>query len=346
MQQCAQRLADLECKVMSKHTKPVEADYFVLALPLEQLAYYVNRTSMLTYLDPELRKTIRLSKHLDWMAGIQFYFERPLNLAPGHLVGLDSDWALTALEQTQFWDDVDVGPKIRSILSVDIAAWNKKGRKVRKEAFNCRIDEIAEEVWAQLSEMLNKPNRVAILRADMLVGGKLERDVSYHVDDTIVERFDRKKQAAYERARGLDFGTLSDPEAAEADEKVADAYLSGAPHLFNAEPLLINRTGTRELRPEACTGIPNLFLAGDYVKTETDLACMEGANEAARHAVNGILAAANSREPLCTIWPFSPPRQTLESIMAIATPIQAVRSVTNVVARWQERFFKNLGGEQ
>jgi hypothetical protein len=55
------------------------------------------------------------------------------------------------------------------------------------------------------------------------------------------------------------------------------------------------------------TRIPNLFLAGDYVRTNTDLATMEGANEAARRAVNGILAADRSRQPLCKVWQLSEP---------------------------------------
>ena len=45
------------------------------------------------------------------------------------------------------------------------------------------------------------------------------------------------------------------------------------------------------------TRIPNLFLASDYVRTHTDLATMEGANEAARRAVNGILDATGSAAP-------------------------------------------------
>jgi uncharacterized protein with NAD-binding domain and iron-sulfur cluster len=44
-------------------------------------------------------------------------------------------------------------------------------------------------------------------------------------------------------------------------------------------------------------GIPNLFLASDYVRTHTDLATMEGANEAARRAVNGLLDAAQFDGP-------------------------------------------------
>src|SRR6185503_8587402 len=48
----------------------------------------------------------------------------------------------------------------------------------------------------------------------------------------------------------------------------------------NAEPLLINTAGSWADRPEAVTRVPNLFLASDFVRTYTDLATMEGANEA------------------------------------------------------------------
>ena len=38
----------------------------------------------------------------------------------------------------------------------------------------------------------------------------------------------------------------------------------------------------------------NLLLAADYVRTFTDLATMEGANEAARRADHGALLAVNA----------------------------------------------------
>ncbi|HWO89849.1 MAG TPA: FAD-dependent oxidoreductase, partial [Gemmatimonadales bacterium] len=57
----------------------------------------------------------------------------------------------------------------------------------------------------------------------------------------------------------------------------------------NEEPLLVNRVNSWQLRPWARTRIPNLFLASDYVRTHTNLATMEAANEAARRAVNAIL---------------------------------------------------------
>jgi uncharacterized protein with NAD-binding domain and iron-sulfur cluster len=75
----------------------------------------------------------------------------------------------------------------------------------------------------------------------------------------------------------------------------------------NCEALVINTPGSWENRPDAITRIPNLFLAADYVRTNTDLATMEGANEAARRAVNGILGAARSTVPRCTVWPLHEP---------------------------------------
>ena len=75
----------------------------------------------------------------------------------------------------------------------------------------------------------------------------------------------------------------------------------------NLEPLLVNTANSWVDRPDAVTRIPNLFLASDYVRTHTDLATMEGANEAARRAVNGILDASGSLAPRCEIWPLREP---------------------------------------
>ena len=73
------------------------------------------------------------------------------------------------------------------------------------------------------------------------------------------------------------------------------------------DPLHINTPGSWWNRPEAVRPVRNLFLAGDYVRTYTDLASMEAANEAARRAVNGVLAASGSSEDHCTIWPLEEP---------------------------------------
>jgi 15-cis-phytoene desaturase len=86
-----------------------------------------------------------------------------------------------------------------------------------------------------------------------------------------------------------------------------DIHFDNPHHSINLEPLLVNRVGTWDLRPNAYTRIPNLFLASDYVRTHTDLATMEGANEAARRAVNGIIAASQTDVPLCEVWTMYDP---------------------------------------
>jgi uncharacterized protein with NAD-binding domain and iron-sulfur cluster len=76
----------------------------------------------------------------------------------------------------------------------------------------------------------------------------------------------------------------------------------------NDEPLLINTVNSWELRPKATTAIPNLFLAGDYVQTDIDLATMEGANESGRAAANAILDAADSSAERATMYKlYDPP---------------------------------------
>ena len=77
--------------------------------------------------------------------------------------------------------------------------------------------------------------------------------------------------------------------------------------LQNGEPLLVNLVDTWRLRPDATTGISNLFLASDYVRTYTDLATMEGANESARRAVNGLLDEVGYVGPRCGLWPLYEP---------------------------------------
>jgi uncharacterized protein with NAD-binding domain and iron-sulfur cluster len=77
---------------------------------------------------------------------------------------------------------------------------------------------------------------------------------------------------------------------------------------MNLEPLLVNTAGSWPQRPTpALPEVENLFLASDYVQTFTDLATMEGANEAARRAVNAILDATGSDAERCHVWPLHDP---------------------------------------
>ncbi|WP_351230744.1 FAD-dependent oxidoreductase [Streptomyces sp. NPDC002133] len=78
----------------------------------------------------------------------------------------------------------------------------------------------------------------------------------------------------------------------------------GTPHPTNDDELLIHPVGTFHNRPTAATRVPNLFLSGDYVAVDIDLATMEGANASARAAVNALLDRIGSPAGRCTITPL------------------------------------------
>jgi uncharacterized protein with NAD-binding domain and iron-sulfur cluster len=86
-----------------------------------------------------------------------------------------------------------------------------------------------------------------------------------------------------------------------------DIQLPNPGTVTNLEPLLINHVGSLAARPDAYTEIGNLFLAADYVRTHTDLATMEAANEAARRATNAILAVSGIAAQPCDLWEFDIP---------------------------------------
>jgi uncharacterized protein with NAD-binding domain and iron-sulfur cluster len=50
------------------------------------------------------------------------------------------------------------------------------------------------------------------------------------------------------------------------------------------------------------TRIGNLFLAGEWVRTNINVTTMDGANQGGRQAANGVLAAAGSTAPKAPLW--------------------------------------------
>jgi uncharacterized protein with NAD-binding domain and iron-sulfur cluster len=80
------------------------------------------------------------------------------------------------------------------------------------------------------------------------------------------------------------------------------AYNAATGRNTNDTPLLVNTAGSWKDRPEVTTKIPNFFLAGDFVKTNIDLATMEGANESGRKAANAILDAVGSNASRASLY--------------------------------------------
>ena len=255
------------------------ADYYVLAVPVEQAARLLTEKKHANILkaDSTLQGVVELGSHVAWMNGIQFYLKEDVPMIHGHVIHIDTPWALTTISQAQFWkgfkwDSVGNG-QVNGVLSVDISEWGSewdgkvvgKGILYNKVARDCTREQIKKEVWAQLKKSINLTGQPPVL-----------------VDSNVLDIF-------------------IDPDIKnDVNRKTPTRYK-------DAEPLYIDVIDSWHLRPDAYTRIPNFFLAADYIRTNTQLATMEGANEAARRAVNSIISASGARVPLCKIWPLDEP---------------------------------------
>lgn len=73
-------------------------------------------------------------------------------------------------------------------------------------------------------------------------------------------------------------------------------------HLGAPEPRFVPLPGVTARLPRAQTRVPNLTLAGRYVRVGTLVHGPERANEAARRAVNAVLQQARRRARPCALW--------------------------------------------
>ncbi|MCX4756045.1 FAD-dependent oxidoreductase [Kitasatospora purpeofusca] len=140
------------------------ADHYVCALPVDRIGALLERG--LAAADPELKSVTEL--RTDWMVGIQFYLTEPVPVVRGHVLYLDSPWALTSISQAQFWDcdfrSTYGDGTVADCLSVDISDWDTPGIRYGKPARECTRAEVAAEVWAQLCDGLNGPGRPTLHR--------------------------------------------------------------------------------------------------------------------------------------------------------------------------------------
>jgi uncharacterized protein with NAD-binding domain and iron-sulfur cluster len=236
--------------------------------------------------------------------------------------------------------------KVRGVLSVDISDWFSPGQfTTKKSAQDCTREEVAKEVWEQLKHSFNINQE--ILNDDMLIDFYLDRDIrpiaekddivmstgpaqthpdivlkpnddvkdipSNQVESSSNENQNLEKDKLENDGNAASQGITNNPIPPPSNrpyKRVFDSSLLEIPDedgLCNVEPLLVNNVNTWDLRPSASCQIPNLFFAADYVKTFTDLATMEGANEAARRAVNCLIEASGSDAGDCKVWNLKEP---------------------------------------
>jgi uncharacterized protein with NAD-binding domain and iron-sulfur cluster len=203
----------------------------------------------------------------EWMTGVLFYMNRDVSSVHGHMIHSNSNWALTSVSQRQFW---------RSTYP-----WTTIG--------NGQVRDILSTI---ISDWETPGNKVVTTSA---------RASKRH--EILNETWAQLK--AHLALAGK--GAIADADRIESFIDPAITFDSADNVVGNDEPLLVNTRNSRQHRPGAATNIPNFFVASDYVLTETDLACMEAANESARHAVNALLLASGSSQPPCAIQKLEEP---------------------------------------
>lgn len=248
----------------------VTADYYVVAVPLEVMARLLQQEQHQPILtaDPGLAGIIPFSQCVAWMNGLQLYLRRDVPIVNGHAIYLDSPWAITTISQPQFWQ-----PRF------DLR--NYGDGEVRG------LISVDISNWNSNGLLHTKPAK-ACTRQEIMEEVWYQLKLALNVggqellhDDDLVTWF--------------------------LDPDIHDLVGEERTRYEDAEPLMIATVNSWHLRPDAWTRIPNLFLASDYIRTYTQLATMEAANEAARRAVNGILDASGVRAPACELWRLHEP---------------------------------------
>src|SRR5262245_41983942 len=229
-------------------------------------------TTQMGALDPALEdlRTSNADDLVAWMVGVQYFLKEDVQLVRGHTFYPDSPWALTSISQAQFWTE---GGAFR-----DRYGDGTVGGILSVDISN----------WDAPGVYVRKPAKQCTPR------------------EVREEAWAQLKAALNGREPG---DVVLRDELLHSSHLDTDVdYTAGIPPTNNSR-LLIHPPGSWAIRPEAATQIPNLVLAGDYVRTKTDLASMEGACEAARRAVNAILQRAGSQATPATIWPLTEPKR-------------------------------------
>jgi len=249
----------------------VTGDYYIVAVPVEVMGRLLkqDRHKPLLKAAPALEGIIPVAQDVAWMNGLQLYLKRDVPIVHGHTIYIDSPWAITSISQKQFWPNVDL---------------STYGDGQVRGIISVDISD-----WKSPGSFITKPaDKCSRVQIKDEVWDQLKASLNVDGNTTL---------------RDEDLHTwFLDPDIGNIDIDWTDPT-----KYKDAEPLFLALTDKWHLRPDSYTGIPNLFLAADYVRTYTQVATMEAANEAARRAVNGIIAASGADVPYCKLWNLHEP---------------------------------------
>ncbi len=248
-----------------------KGDYYVLAVPIESAQALMSEE--LARLDPQCERlrAANIGRLVSWMVGIQFYLREDVPLARGHMVFPDAPWALTAISQPQFWRET-IG-------------------RFRDYFGNGDVDGLISvdiSQWETCGKFVKKTA------------------LDCTKEEIKTEVWSQLKAALNGDHPGQQ--TLTDEvlHSWHLDDDLD--YSAGVPPQ-NSSRLLVHPPGSWAARPEAASAVANLCFAGDYVRTYTDIASMEGACESGRRAANVILDRESSSAARVPIWALQEPNE-------------------------------------
>ena len=246
----------------------VTGDHYVLSVPIDAAIGLISPA--MGALDPQLER-LRLANPDDlvsWMVGIQYFLYEDVPLVRGHTFFPDSPWALTTISQPQFWRDL-------GIFRTRYGAGDVGG-----------LISVDVSDWDTPGVYVTKP-------AKQCTPNEIAQEI-----------WEQLKAGLNGLGPGEE--TLTDPmlHSWHLDDDLD--FTSGIPPK-NHSRLLVHPPGSLAIRPTAKTLIPNFVIAADFVRTTTDLASMEGANEAGRMAANAVLDRDASPTARVQLWPVTEP---------------------------------------
>jgi hypothetical protein len=215
------------------------------------------------------------------LSGIQFFFDTEFQIVRGHMYFASSEWGLSAINQSGFWTDA---PNLEtdgyaSVMSVDIGEWNMPS-STAKAARDCTRDEIAREVWRQITAELGgssgaggSPTQVPVpiwYAIDEFIefeeGPPLRNHAPYLIP---IKRDWKNRPGAYPwNPHGTSYTYVPNEEMRKDQEKWKVWQAGHGGYQVHHDKLVF---------------------AGTWCRTFTRMTTMEAACESGRHAVNAIL---------------------------------------------------------
>nr|QBK86232.1 MAG: flavin-containing amine oxidase [Marseillevirus LCMAC102] len=240
--------------VKSKHSvEQVEADYYVLCIPVEVLNQVLIRSKIL---NSNIKQLYENCLHIQ--LSFQLYFSKPISLGGNvnAFLHVDSPWDLIVLVYDKIYKDVPLcklNPDVKGGWSVAATTAYIPGIVYNKPMLECSYEEIIDELWAQLASS----KKLAKL---------VKENNEFELSPELIVKWARI------------WPSYSDSASPRYGSKL----------LNTTEPKFTNNAGSYKLRPSFKTPLDNLFIATGFIKETIDIFSMEAACIAGKRVANSI----------------------------------------------------------